>query len=239
MCVGMLTKLSLTIVFSLVAAAVTAFATPMCSDNVTGNGSVYFGGGYSCHIGDLLFSGFSYTPSGSNPIITSQITVDAVGPTGTGASTDFADIGLSFHAPWSAGPGQTSDATIDFTVTTLGTGTLISDLGLAQTSGISGNGTASVIEQGCAPAPCNATGGPYYVLTFQDGGGESAQGETYFAGQSSISVLKDIAVTGGSGNSFAGISVVQDTFSVPEPVSMGLMGGGLTLLGLARLRRRR
>lgn len=232
----MLRKLSLIAALGLVATVATAFATPMCSDNVTGNGSVYFGGGYSCQIGDLRFSGFSYTPSGTNPIIVSQITVDAVGPTGTGAMTNSPDIGLSFHGTWSAGPGQTSDGTIDFSVSEIGPGTLISDLALAQTSGISGNGTASVAERGCAPAPCNATGGPYLLLTFQDSGGSSAQGETSFAGQSSISVEKDIAVTGGTG--FGSISVVQDTFSqVPEPACMGLMGGGLALLGLARLRR--
>jgi hypothetical protein len=235
----MLKKFSLVLIFGLAVTATTAFATPTCSDDVTGNGSLYFGGGYSCQIGDMLFSNFSYTASGTNQISASQITVDAVGPTGTGASIDFPDIGLSFHAPWSAGPGQTSDGTIDFTVSPLGAGTYVEDLGLAQTSGVAGNGTASVIERGCGPAPCDATGGPFYVLTFQDGGGDSAQGETWFDQQCSVSVEKDIAVTGGTGDSFAGISVVQDSFAqVPEPVSMGMMGGGLALLGLVRLRRR-
>jgi hypothetical protein len=234
----MLKKFSLVLIFGLATTAMTAFATPACSDDVTGNGSLYFGSGYSCQIGDLLFSNFSYTASGTNPISSNQITVDAVGPTGTGASINFADIGLSFHAPWSAGPGQTTDGTIDFTVSALGTGTLLSDLGLAQTSGVAGTGTASVIERGCGPAPCNATGGSYYVLTFQTGSADDAQGETSFNGQCSVSVEKDIAVNGG--NAFAGISVVQDTFSqpAPEPVSMGLMGGGLALLGVVRLRRR-
>jgi hypothetical protein len=224
----MLKKFSLSILFGLAATAMTAFATPVCSNNVADNGATYFGGGYSCEVGNLLFSNFSYTAAGTNPISANQITVDIV---------NGSTIGLSFHAPWSAGPNQSSDGTIDFTVSALGTGTLVSDFGLAQTSGVAGNGTASVIERGCGPAPCDATGGPYYVLTFQTGDADDAQGETSFNGQCSVDVEKDIAVNGGDG--FAGISVVQDTFSqVPEPMSLGFIGGGLALLGVVRLRRR-
>jgi|SRR5579875_238598 len=226
----MLKKFSLAMIFGLAATAMTAFATPTCSNNVSGNGATYFGGGYSCEIGDLLFSNFTYTASGSVLIPDSEITVDAV----TGPS-----IGLSFHAPWTAAAGMSSDGTIDFTVTVLGGGDLLEDFGLAQTSGVSGDGSASVAENGCGPAPCLATGGSIYVLTFQDSGERSAQGETTFTPSSSVAVEKDISVNGNDG--FATISVVQDTFSqvAPEPMSMGMMGGGLALLGLVRLRRKK
>ncbi len=231
-------RMLLSFAFAVTASLSTAFATPTCSDGATDNGSIYFGAGYSCQVGDLLFSGFSYTASGDVIIPSSEITVDTVGPAGTGASISGPDIGLDFHAPWSAGAGMTSDGTIDFTVTVLSGGSLIEDFGLAQTSGVAGNGTASVIERGCGPAPCSATGGSLYVLTFQDASANSAQGETTFSSYSAVSVEKDVAVNGNDG--FAGISVVQDTFSqsaVPEPTSMGLLGGGLALLGLGRWRR--
>lgn len=227
----MFKKLSLLMVFGLATTAMTAFATPACSNNVSGNGATYFGSGYSCEIGDLLFSNFSYTASGDVIIPASEITVDTV----TGSST-----GLAFHAPWTAAAGMTADGTIDFTVTVLGGGgDLLEDFGLAQTSGVSGDGSASVAENGCGPAPCLATGGSIYVLTFQDSGARSAQGETTFTPSSSVEVEKDISVNGNDG--FATISVVQDTFSqvAPEPMSMGMMGGGLALLGLLRLRRKK
>lgn len=234
----MLKKFTFLAVFALATTAITAFATPVCSDGVTDNGSTYFGGGYSCQVGDLLFSNFSYTASGTSPISASQITVDTVGPAGSGASINFADIGLSFHAPWTAAAGQTTDGTIDFTVTALGGGNILTDLGLAQTSGVSGDANASVAERACGPTPCDPTGGSYYVLTFQDGSSDQATGETSFTGQTSISVEKDIAVNGNNG--FATISVVQDTFSqVPEPFSMGMIGAGLFGLGVLGYRRKK
>jgi hypothetical protein len=219
-----LKTISISFVAGLMATAMTAFATPTCSDDVTDNGSLYFDGSYSCEIGDLLFSNFTYTASGTNPVAANEVTVDAVAPSGT--SITGPDVGLQFNAPWDAGVNQTSDATIDFTVTELGGGSLIEDFGLAQTSGVNGTGTASVAEDGCGPAPCKATGGSIYLLTFQDNGNRVAQGETTFSPTySSVSVEKDVSVSGGS-DGFATISVVQDTFSqVPEPRALSLLLG--------------
>jgi hypothetical protein len=232
----MLKKFSLSIFFGLAATAMTAFATPVCSNNVADNGATYFGGGYSCEVGNLLFSNFSYTAAGTNPISANQITVDIV---------NGSTIGLSFHAPWSAGSNATSDGTIDFEVSVVGGGSLIEDFGLAQTSGVGPTGTASVIERGCGPAytaDCeSATGGPIHVITFETGTADQAEADTSFTpSYSSVLVEKDIAVTGNC--DFAGISVVEDTFSqlsqCPEPMSLGFIGGGLALLGVVRLRRR-
>jgi hypothetical protein len=234
-----LKQLSIYAVLALTAATA-AFATPLCSSNVTDNGTTYFNGSYSCQIGDLLFSNFKYTASGSIPVSKNQITVDSVGPAGTGATLLGPDIGLSFHAPWDAGTkNSTSDGTIDFTVSVLGGGKILGDFGLAQTSGVSGTGYAAVAEDGCGPSPCTATGGPLSVFTFQNSGMQTKQKDMPFPKTySSVNVEKDITVSAGSWGT-ATISVVQDTFSqIPEPITMGLIGGGLALLGVPRLRRR-
>lgn len=220
--------------------ALSAFATPVCSSNVTDNGATYFGGGYSCQIGNLLFSNFTYTPSGSKPVSAGEITVDSVGPTGSGASLLGPDIGLSFHAPWDAGTNKSSsDGAIDFTVTVLKGGNILADFALAQTSGVAGTGYAAVAEYGCGPSPCTATGGPLYVFTFQNSGSRTTQDEmTFLKAYSSLNVEKDITVSAGA-NGNATISVVQDTFSqIPEPVTIAFIGGGLALLGVGRVRRR-
>jgi hypothetical protein len=237
----MLKKITFLTVFGLATTAMTAFATPACPDG--SSMTTFLAANYSCQIGDKIFSNFFYTASGTNPVAASAVTVDTVGPAGTGATIPFADIGLQFNAPWdAAGPGMSSDASIRFTVTVLGGAGLIEDFGLAQTSGVNAPGSASVAERGCGPAPCNPVGGSLHVLTFDNGGPSSkTENETLFAPVGSVEVEKDISasVPMGDNNGFATISVVQDTFSqVPEPVSMGLMGGGLALLGLTRLRKR-
>jgi len=112
----MFKKLSLLIAFGFTAVS-TAFATPACPDG--GSMTAFLAPSYNCQIGDKLFSNFFYTASGTNQVAASGVTVDTVGPVGTGASIPFADIGLQFNAPWSVSAGQTTDAAIRFTVTVL------------------------------------------------------------------------------------------------------------------------
>lgn len=222
---------------ALAAALPSAWATPVCPDG--GTLSTFLGSGYSCQVGDKIFSGFTYTSSafgGALAVPAAGVTVDTIGPLGSGASLLGGNIGLQFNAGWNALAGETTDSDIGFTVTVLGGAKLIEDFGLAQVSGVLPNGNASVVENGCGPAPC--TPSELAVMTFDYGDSNTQRvADTMFTPLGSVEVSKDISVTGGT-NGAAHLSIVQDTFSqVPEPLSMSLFGGGLALLGIARWRR--
>lgn len=234
----MLKKFSLVAMFGLATTAMTAFATPVCPDG--GPLTTLLASGFSCQIGNALFSNFTYVSSafgGALAVPASGVTVDTVGPAGSGASLAGSSVGLEFNAGWNALAGQTSDSDIGFTVTLLGGAMTIEDFGLAQVSGVLPNGSATVVENGCGPAPC--TPSELAVLTFDSGGSDTQRvADTMFAPLGSVTVSKDISVTGGTTGA-AHLSLVTDTFSqVPEPMSLGFIGGGLALLGIVRLRRK-
>jgi hypothetical protein len=219
------TRLMILSACAMLLAAVPASAA-LCSDGVSL--TTYLTGSYSCSIGNLTFSNFSYVPSGSNPVPAADVTVDTLGPTSTGASFVSSlfptDVGLEFGAPWSVPPGTSTDAAIGFDVTYAGGAASISDAGLDQTSGITGTGQASVVENGCSGAvfPCTQEWG---LLT----NSSSFAADTIFTPTGTISVSKDISVASGS-NGTATISLVQDVFStvVPEPQGLPvLLGFGL------------
>lgn len=221
-------------------AAPQAWATSTCPNGQTL--TAFLGSGFACQIGDKIFSGFTYISSaqgGALAITSDGVTVDTLGPSGSGAGVSNNTIGLEFNAAWSAAAGQTTDADIGFIVTVVnGSGMFITDTGVAQTSGVSPNGSASVAEDSCGPAPC--TPGVNAVLTFDNGGPSSQRvNDTMFSPVGSLQVSKDISSTGGT-NGFASITLVSDTFSqsaVPEPATVLL--SGLPLLGLCGLVMRR
>jgi len=212
-------------------------------------------GSTGCQIGDKIFSNFTYSDSAQNAlaILNSSVTVTTLGPTtGTDPAADFnANIGLLFNASWqatatgcpSACVGGFSDSLIGFQVTVVGGGMVITDTGLAQTSGVAGSGSsAGVDENACGPAPC--TPGTTAVITFDNGTstGTIRTADTTVGPYSSVQVSKDIQVTAAAVNGGqAGISAVSDTFSqsptgVPEPGTMAL--AGLALCGIAMIRKR-
>lgn len=188
----------------------------------------------SCQIGDKIFSDFTYTDSvkgGALPVTAGDITVDTVGP---GQDVAGPDYGLEFNGSWTADNGQTSDGDIGFEVTVVnGAGMEITDAGLAQTSGITGTGVASVSELGCSGAGC--TPGTWAVLTLEDGSTVQGASEKMLAPTGTVTVSKDINVVAPAG-SFASISLVTDTFSqtaVPEPRALSLLLGLGLVAGFA------
>jgi len=212
--------------------------TATCGDNVAF--STYLTAGFTCAIGDKTFSNFSYTASGTNPIAASAITVDTIGPTGTGASfvagtgnltgLPATDIGLEFFAPWSVGIGQSSDSFIGFTVTINGGPQLIDDASLVQGgSGFTLGGIAQVTEN---------INGTIQLITV-DQNGQLVLGDTKsFSPTGTAVVTKDLSVNGNNGS--AAISQLVDVFSqttVPIPGALPLFATGL--VGLWGLRRKR
>jgi len=181
-------------------------------------------GATGCQIGDKIFSNFTYTDSatgGAIAVTAAGITVNSVGP---GQSVTGSNYGLAFDGSWTALNGQTNDGDIGFTVTVVnGAGMEITDAGLAQTSGITASGVASVAEQGCSGTGC--TPGTWAVLTLQYGTVDAAASDQWLSATGSVTVSKDINVVAPTG-SFAAISLVTDTFSqtaVPEPRALSLL----------------
>ncbi|MGP0070401.1 MAG: hypothetical protein ACLPWF_00505 [Bryobacteraceae bacterium] len=197
---------------------------------VSGTLATYDMVGFSCMLGDLTFSDFDYIPAASG----GAISPDAGGVTVTPLSGG-PDTGLEFTAAWLVGPDQTIDSSISFDVSTTNPGG-ITDAELSVVGASAGTGSASVAELSTSTNP-NLNLFAYYALGTIKVPTDSAT----FAPVGSLSVFKDIGVSGGT----AGVGHLSDVYelfsegttsTVPEPSLMILCAG---LVGLVPVARRR
>jgi len=189
--------------------------------------STYLTPGFSCTIGTLSFSDFTYSSAafgGATAVPAAGITVTHI--TGT-------EDGFQFEAPWSVSSSQGEDSAIGYTVTA--TGSTISDVVLGMAGfAVAHGGDVAVGETLESP--------PLSLLVFANQTGTQASDSITGLTSTSLTVVKDIALAGNDG--VATLSIVDNEFSVkgvgrstPEPSSILLFGAGL--VGLAGYFRRR
>jgi len=168
----------------------------------------------------LTFSNFSYTSTA-----TGTATPYPATGVGVGAFTTVpGETGLGFSAGWIAATGGTLDIHLHFVVTAPA-GELINDAYLLISGAVVGTGTATAGET----ITNTATGGFLGFL--------SASLPTtpvppiaIFPGVQSVTIDKDILMTGGTATGSSGsISIVDQGFSstIPEPTSFALLGIGM------------
>jgi hypothetical protein len=236
--------------FILAVSALGLSALPALADSACTPGSLStyvdsaYGGtaasNFSCFIGNLDFSSFTYISSSSNPPSPVPATSVTVGTLDSAS----AGIGFDFNSSWTAvGANEFSDAAIGFTVSVIGGGpATLEDAAVFQTAGIDATNSGSiaqVTENGCSlpGTPCSQQ---WAVMTSQSSSSTNFASEVFYSPVGSLSVSKDInAQDGTSPGAHTSISLVQDTFSeVPEPRSISLILTLGLLAGFAFFKRR-
>ena len=185
--------------------------------------AAYDAPGFSCTIGPLLFSSFSYSSSASG---------GGFAPPDSGINvlpvTLAGESGLQFSGGFLASSNQTADGVIGYSVTCQGCN--LTDWLLSMVAGATGTGSASAVEV--------ASNGQS-LLTFVGGGTNILSDSGAFTGGSTAVVTKDIGVSGGTSGA-AHLSVVDNLWStsaVPEPGTLALFGSAIIGIG-AILRRK-
>jgi len=167
----------------------------------------------------LTFSNFSYTSTATGTASPYPAT-----SVGVGAFTSVpGETGIAFAAGWTALTGGTLDIKLHFVVTAPA-GELLNDAYLLLGGSTVGSGTTTVGE-----TISNTANGAF--LAFLQGSIPSTPVATAsFAGVQSITIDKDIFMSGGATTGSSGsISIVEQGFSstIPEPTSLALLGIGM------------
>lgn len=196
--------------------------------------STYDASGFSCTVNGLTFSNFSYTTVNGLPTAANVElipTFDAAGDTGF-----FIDGGFTASA------GQTSSATITYTITDTVAGITGATASLISYGATGSGAVATVSENVCSPT-CKT-----FSVTDDVNHPPVVQSNSVtFAATTSVTITKTITESGGTGS--ATISSFENTVqtnggagpgggTVPEPASFLTMAGGL-IAALPFLRRKK
>jgi hypothetical protein len=217
-----------------------AGATPMPGHCAGGALSTYLGNGFSCTIGNLLFSNFSYTPGGTVQLPATSITINPL-------NTPVGDEGFDFN------PGQgvssstptliSEDVNISFLVSTVNGAASINDLFIGFNGSTTGSGLANFTEKYCPGQTTTIGGSCTGGGTFSVPTSGAAINQTItFANSSMVAIDKDVLVSTQGGIGQASVSDFANRYSqtlTPEPGTLLAMAGGLIGLGLMRRRRAR
>jgi hypothetical protein len=178
-------------------------------------------------VGNLTFSGFSYTLSGS-AVPASSISLAAID-----------SVGLQIAGPFGATSPNAGDSLISFTASST---TGISSITLGGNPAVTGAGVASITETFYSSYASFIAGGAALgqILVNPTTPGLSAT-FNFGTAVASVYIRKDILYSAAIGGT-AQISFVTQTFTtgVPEPASVVMMGLGLVgAVGVVRFRRTR
>jgi hypothetical protein len=189
---------------------------------------------YTCTIGPLTFSNFTFssTASGTYTMVTagSVAVISLTTPGNDGLEFNLLDTVNSI-----TGGAGGIDVLLGFTVTD--TTKSIDDLGLNITGSAVGTGFVQMSENYCTNGPVSACTQGNTPLTVTDPP-PVFTATTTFAPTTSVSVEKDLTVDVGAASGNADVSEFAQTFSTiatPESASLTLLGLGL--LGLAGIKR--
>ncbi len=193
-----------------------------CDTCAVGSLETYTAAQFSCTVGNLTYSGFQYTGTGTaaNAITAGEVTVvPTVGE-------------IIFKASWDVDAGQSLNSDISYVVS--GDQAVITGLELTLGGwGFIEGGTISVTDTGTVGPVWNAS-------RFAEFGGISVTFIPTFTPVSSFGMQEDISLAGNDGAaslSYVAADWTSASTVTPEPPTMLLAGVGL--LGLAMLARLR